>query len=93
MNIKAEVLQKAINCVSGERCKTHGGFHEQHEFAANLVNNYFGINLNSHDISILMILLKLSRIKCGGLSEDHYVDIAGYSAGAYECRKAVWDDI
>ena len=43
------------------------------------------MNLQPHDISAMMILLKISRLANSPGETDHWVDIAGYAAIGSEC--------
>tara|TARA_R100001594_G_scaffold73395_2_gene107993 strand:+ start:1025 stop:1192 length:168 start_codon:yes stop_codon:yes gene_type:complete len=43
-----------------------------------------GIELDAHDVAILMLLLKIARTKSGNPTEDTYIDMVGYSAIAGE---------
>tara|TARA_R100001594_G_scaffold23617_1_gene46301 strand:- start:104 stop:286 length:183 start_codon:yes stop_codon:yes gene_type:complete len=45
---------------------------------------YLGIDVNAHDVAILMLLLKIARTKSGNPTEDTYIDMVGYSAIAGE---------
>jgi len=41
--------------------------------------------LESQDVAVMMMLLKISRISWSPQKEDHWVDIAGYAACGAQC--------
>lgn len=47
---------------------------------ANLWAAYKGIKFSAIDVSMMMALLKIARIKTGTATEDSFVDLAGYAA-------------
>lgn len=40
----------------------------------------------AHDAAILGVLAKLARIACGSFHADNYIDLAAYSAIAFDCE-------
>jgi len=85
-----EVLETALDLVTGDRASTHGSIQENHENIARLWNGYMynKDNLAASDVANMMELLKIARRKTGILNMDDYVDAAGYAAVAYECAEA-----
>ena len=90
----AKILEAAAAAVSGPRSETHGSIRIQHEAAAELWGTYLGLRtrhgrgspLDARDVCVMMMLLKLSRTICGdGKETDHWLDMAGYAAGAASC--------
>ena len=83
------ILEKALSLIGGARSKTHGGMLENHENIAQLWNGYLYNKkiLTGEDVANMMELLKIARRKLGSCNEDDYIDGAGYSAVAYQCRR------
>ena len=70
--------------MSGKRHHEYGDKKTNHNNIAKLWSAYLGIDLNAHDVAILMLLLKIARTKSGNPTEDTYIDMVGYSAIAGE---------
>ena len=81
-----ELLQDAANLISGQRQEEHGNPERCHDEIAKLWSWWVGIELDRHDVAIMMDLLKTARIKTGGPTLDHYRDKAGYTALAARFR-------
>ena len=87
------ILDEAKRCVCGKREQDYGTPQNNFATIADFWNTYLGGRLspdnpiNSHDVGIMMALLKIARIKSGGTaagSMDNYIDLAGYAACAGE---------
>ena len=85
-----EVLETALELVTGDRASAHGSSPENHENIARLWNGYMYNKgeLTASDVANMMELMKVARRKNGALNMDDYVDGAGYAAVAYECAEA-----
>ena len=70
--------------MSGKRHEEYGAKKTNHDNIAKLWSAYLGIDVNAHDVAILMLLLKIARTKSGNPTEDTYIDMVGYSAIAGE---------
>ena len=88
---RREVLARALACVSGRRETDHGKPEDSFGAIADLWNAYLGrrfpeaeLHLNSIDVSVMLMLLKVGRIAAGQGCDDNFVDIAGYAACAGE---------
>lgn len=82
---RQEILEKAFDCVSGQRVTDYGKPEDNFERIAKLWNAYLGSDVVvSKDVAIMMALLKIARIKGGNGDEDSFVDLAGYAACAGE---------
>lgn len=85
-----KICNKAAELVSGERNKTHGDKTRQHSCAAEYWSTYLSrrlktpIRIDAHDVAMLSLLLKISRIQSGEHNPDNYVDMAGYAGCAGE---------
>ena len=84
MIITKELLSKAIEVVGGDRQKEYGDKVDNHNNIAKLWSAYLDVKIEAHDVSVMMILLKVARTKIGTRTKDTYVDMAGYSAIAGE---------
>jgi predicted nucleic acid-binding protein len=89
------IFSDAINAIFDDRFKTHGDFGRQHERAAALWTAYLNgkQEVSAHDVAVMMVLLKISRIREGGHSHDHYVDMAGYTFIAHKLKESSSDDV
>ncbi len=79
-----ENLRQALKILKGPREKEYGNKKDNHENIAGLWSAYLDTKVSAHDVSILMLLLKVARLKSGQPSRDTYVDMVGYSAIAGE---------
>ena len=84
MIITKELLSKAIEIVGGDRQKEYGDKVDNHNNIAKLWSAYLDVKIEAHDVSVMMILLKVARTKIGTRTKHTYVDMAGYSAIAGE---------
>ena len=85
-----EVLETALELVTGDRASAHGSIQENQENIARLWNGYMYNKgeLTASDVANMMELMKVARRKAGAFNMDDYVDGAGYAAVAYECAEA-----
>ena len=85
-----EVLETALELVTGDRASAHGSIQENQENIARLWNGYMYNKgeLTASDVANMMELMKVARRKAGAFNMDDYVDAAGYAAVAYECAEA-----
>ena len=79
-----ENLRTALKLLSGKREHEYGNKKENHENISRLWSAYLDHPISAHDVSILMLLLKVARAKFGNPSSDTYIDMVGYSAIAGE---------
>lgn len=88
MNRK-ETLEKAMECVLGQREQDYGTPENNFKMIAELWSTYLGIDISAVDVAMMMALLKIARVAGGSSKEDSFVDLAGYAACAAEiaeCR-------
>lgn len=97
---RRDILRCAEKCVCGQREQDYGTPESNFQLIADLWNDYLGtkyryvdddkpINiapLKPLDVSMMMALLKIARIRNGGGSGDSFVDLAGYAA----CGGEIW---
>lgn len=82
---RSEILEKAKECINGDREQDYGSPEDNFKTIANLWNDYLytGSNLSpidATDVAMMMALLKIARIRNGGGTGDSFVDLAGYAA-------------
>lgn len=85
---REKILEKAKECVCGQREQDYGSPEDNFGIIAKLWNVYLGLYdqmdkpmpITSIDVSMMMALLKIARVKNGGGTGDSFVDIAGYAA-------------
>ena len=82
----SEILNEAKNLVDGDRHKDYGDKTENHNNIAKLWSAYLDTKVESHDVAIMMALLKMARTKLGAVSKDTYIDMAAYGAIAGEIQ-------
>ena len=87
--VRKEVLDQAINCVCRDRQDQHGKPENVFETIAQFWNSYldsqgFPSGLAAHDVSWMMVLLKVARASANPKNIDNGVDAAGYAALAVE---------
>ena len=81
---RAEVLKTAETCVCGKREQDYGTPEDNFGRIADLWGAYFGQEFTSIDVAMMMALLKIARVRTGTMTDDSFVDIAGYAACAGE---------
>ena len=85
---RKETLERAAECVTGQREEDYGSPEDSFETIAGFWRGYLeaagnGTAIDGHDVAMMMALLKAARIAHGG-TPDSYVDLAGYAACASE---------
>lgn len=87
MQIRQEILDKAKDCVCGQRQQDYGNPEDNFALIADLWTTYINkddLYFTSKDVAMMMALLKVARIRTGKGARDSYVDLAGYAACAGE---------
>lgn len=77
---RSEILQKAEQCVCGQREQDYGSPENNFQAIADLWSAYKSVDFTATDVAMMMALLKIARIKSGTATEDSFVDLAGYAA-------------
>ena len=85
---RAEILDNAKKCVCGQREQDYGSPEDNFQTIAKLWSEYLraaqkstvNYSITAKDVSVMMILLKISRIASGTGTDDCFIDIAGYAA-------------
>lgn len=78
------VLEDAARAVMVDRAHQHGDAARNLGLTGDLWTLVPGKRLDAHDVALMNIMQKISRILCGHRNRDNYVDIAGYAALAWE---------
>ena len=94
---RGSVLGAAFEAVTAARNVSYGEPQDDFACTSELWDSYITrliqvrgfVNLQPHDISAMMILLKISRLANSPGETDHWVDIAGYAAIGSECAAEI----
>lgn len=79
--LREEILNEATKCVCDQRQEDYGTPEDNFNQISKLWNAYLGDNVtDAHDVSMMMALLKIARIRTGKRKADSYIDLAGYAA-------------
>lgn len=93
---RAEILDKAKECVCGQREQDYGKPEDNFQVIADLWSVYKGTPFTASDVSMMMALMKIARIKTGASTDDCFVDLAGYAACGGEimakCREKGYEE-
>jgi hypothetical protein len=86
------ILREAEEIVSADRERSHGKAEENLANIATLWDAWCRVSrdaqMTSHDVAIMMSLLKIARTQTGTYNRDDYVDAAGYIALAHRLAAA-----
>jgi Domain of unknown function (DUF6378) len=80
LTIREEVLTTAEQLVMGDRNRDYSDPRDNFDQTAGLWSEYLKVPLKAHDVAVLMILAKVSRLSTSPGKMDSWVDIAGYAA-------------
>lgn len=82
---RTEILDKAKDCVTGNRTEDYGAPENNFQTIADFWNTYLSATRTNHitakDVAIMMSLLKIARIT-KTCDIDSFIDLAGYAACA-----------
>lgn len=87
MQIRQKILDKAKDCVCGQRQQDYGNPEDNFALIGRLWTEYMNrpdVRFTAKDVAMMMALLKVARIRSGKGTLDCYVDLAGYAACAGE---------
>lgn len=90
MNQRSELLLEADQLVNGDRNNHYGPPSQDFERTALLWSTYLSGRrmIEAHDVAVMMILLKVSRLSWSAENRDSWVDIAGYAACGFDALTA-----
>lgn len=77
---KNDILDKAKTIINGERQGTYGNAEDNFASIAAFWSTYLNTPIDSTDVAIMMILMKVARNSSGVYKDDNYIDICGYAA-------------
>lgn len=77
---RKEILDKATEMVCGHREQDYGSPEDNFGIIAELWTAYKQVLFDSVDVAMMMALLKIARIRTGTMTEDSFIDGAGYFA-------------
>lgn len=89
--IRKELLEKAIEITEGARQQHYGSPEDNFKNIAEYWTTYLRqtqhpeIVLASHDVAIMMTLMKVARLVNDPHHDDSWLDIAGYAACGSQC--------
>lgn len=75
-----EILTTASQYVTSDRAATHGDAERNFEQIAGYWSAHLGHPVTAIDVTVMMTLLKLARIKSNPGHEDNWIDGCGYLA-------------
>ena len=78
--VREDVLETAESLVMGDRNKDYSDPSDNFKQTAGLWSEYLNVKIHPHDVAVLMILAKVSRLSTSPGKMDSWVDIAGYAA-------------
>ena len=80
------MLRQAEQLVNGDRNNQYGPPDQDFQRTADLWTIYLNGRriIDAHDVAVMMILLKVSRLSWSADKADNWIDIAGYSACGYD---------
>lgn len=81
---RSQLLQEADELINGDRHQNYGDASDNFARIATLWSSYLGHDIKSHDVGVMMALLKISRISYDKTAKDSFVDALGYIALAGE---------
>lgn len=87
---RQSALDEARALITGDRNNSYGPPTQDFQRSADALNAYGyrgpeGRLLQAHDVAVLIMSVKLSRLMWTPAKRDHWVDIAGYAGCGYEC--------
>lgn len=77
-----------VKAIIGERGEDYGGVENNFENIARIYSTVAGIEMQSWDIALVMVCVKLARIRQSPLKRDNYIDMIAYAAFAAELIEA-----
>lgn len=86
LNTRAYILREAERCVCGHREQDYGSPEDNFKIIALLWSAYLDHPVSALDVSMMMSLLKVARIRSGNGTMDSFIDLAGYAACGGEIK-------
>tara|TARA_R110002073_G_scaffold60898_1_gene152991 strand:- start:77 stop:394 length:318 start_codon:yes stop_codon:yes gene_type:complete len=79
-DVRSTVLQTAEQYVTGDRSTEHGDMEENFRTIADYWSTHLAVDVTAIDVSIMMTLLKIARLKSNAQNIDSWIDGCGYLA-------------
>lgn len=83
-NPRTEGLNQAITLIDGDREGVYGDPLVSHERIGKLWSALLGVEINAHQVAMMMAAMKLSRLAGQAEHKDSWIDLAGYAGLGYE---------
>ncbi len=77
---RSDILDTAKEYVTKDRAATHGSAEDNFGLIAAYWSAHLGRNIKTHDVAVMMTLLKLARAKSNPKHIDNWIDGCGYLA-------------
>lgn len=74
-----KVLGNASDLINGDREREHGQPRHNFRRIAKMWSGYLEQEISASDVCVMMVLLKAARLR-HKLSDDSFIDMAGYAA-------------
>ena len=78
--VRAHVLRTAEQYVTKDRAAEHGDMKDNFRCIAEYWSVHLNCDVTGSDVSIIMALLKMARIKSNARNMDNWIDGCGYLA-------------
>jgi len=92
---RSKLLTDAALVIDGDRNVQYGNPIDDFSLTANMWQEYLRrimvtrnteeLYLDPHDVAVMMMLVKISRLAQSPEKHDHWLDIAGYAGCGWEC--------
>jgi hypothetical protein len=92
---RTELLREAVRLINGDRNNDYGDPVDDFAMTAQLWQTYLRramearsleeVYLDPHDVAVMMMLLKISRLSWTPAKRDHWLDIVGYAGCGWDC--------
>jgi len=77
---RGDILDTAKGYVMEDRASEHGDMESNFQMIGEYWSVHLGTEVSATDVSVMMTLLKVARIKSNASNMDNWVDAAGYMA-------------
>lgn len=98
---RVELLTEASHIINGDRNVDYGEPIDDFSVTARMWEAYLRrimvtrgteiLYLDPHDVAVMMVLVKISRLTESPHKKDHWADIAGYTGCGWECVEQTYN--
>lgn len=78
--LRDDVLREAGRLINHDRADVYGSARDNFSVIADLWGAYLGCELGSHQVAVMMVLVKVARLVPTPTHVDSWVDMVGYAA-------------